>query len=333
MNRIINAEDDPDDLTPPFSEFDAALKRFVVPDQVWGERLDKHLALCMPEHSRGRLQGWIEQGHVQVNGQPQTKVRHRVSAGDVLSVQPQPGEETLAFGPENVDFEVVAQSAQWIVINKPVGLVVHPGAGNWGGTLLNGLLMSDPALAAVPRAGIVHRLDKDTSGLMVVARTITAQTSLVRQLQARRVHREYAALCHGHVQAARLTIDQSIGRDARAPVKMTVQRPVAPKEAITHVNGQRQGLLEGQRVSEVICQLETGRTHQIRVHLSSHGHPLLGDTLYGGRTLGLADRQMLHARKLSFEDPDTGQTQTFECEVPEDMSAVVDQIEWLERVK
>lgn len=328
MSCIINADEDPGDPTLTFSEAHEAQKRFVVPEQVWGQRLDKQLALCLPEHSRGRLQGWIEQGHVQVNDQSQTKVRHRVSAGDVLLVNPQPGEETLAYGPESVEFEVVAKSAHWLVVNKPVGLVVHPGAGNWGGTLLNGLLFLDPGLAAVPRAGIVHRLDKDTSGLMVVARTITAQTSLVRQLQARLVHREYVALCHGHLQAARLKVDQPIGRDARVPIKMTVQRPVAPKEAITHVCRQRAGTIGQQRVSEVVCQLQTGRTHQIRVHLASLDHPLLGDVLYGGRSLGEATRQMLHAKKLSFEDPDTGRSQTFECDIPADMSAVMGQIEW-----
>jgi len=301
----------------------------MVPEQVWGERLDKQLALFLPEYSRGRLQAWVEKGHVTVNEQIQTKVRYRVSAGDVILVHPQPGEESLAYEPENVPFEIVAQTDQWLVINKPVGLVVHPGAGNWGGTLLNGLLYFDEKLGAVPRAGIVHRLDKDTSGLLVVARTLTAQTHLVRQLQSRQVHREYVALCHGHLQSTPLRIDQSIGRDARVPVKMTVQRPVAPKEAITQVTRQRVGQLDGQRVSEIVCRLETGRTHQIRVHLACLGYPLVGDVLYGGRALGLASRQMLHARSLGFLDPDTGAPQSFDCELPADMAAVMGQTEWL----
>lgn len=330
MNRIINADEHPDDPSPPTQPLKAAQRRFVVPDQVWGERLDKHLALCLPEHSRGRLQGWIEKGHVHVNDQPQTKVRYRVSGGDVIVAHLQPGEESLAYGPEKVAFEIVARTDHWLVINKPVGLVVHPGAGNWGGTLLNGLLFIDADLSVVPRAGIVHRLDKDTSGLMVVARTITAQTHLVRQLQARQVHREYVALCHGHIQSPQLSVDQPIGRDARVPVKMTAQRPVAPKEALTHVSRKRLGLLDGQRVSEIVCRLETGRTHQIRVHLASLGHPLVGDVLYGGQPLGLASRQMLHARALGFEDPETAQTQAFECDLPSDMATVLMQTQWLE---
>ncbi len=331
MNRIINADERPDDPRPlslsPAPK--AAQRQFVVPEQVWGERLDKQLALFLPDYSRGRLQAWVEKGHVLVNEQTQTKVSHRVSAGDVIGVYPQPGEESLAYEPENVPFEIVAQSDQWLVINKPVGLVVHPGAGNWGGTLLNGLLHFDAALSAVPRAGIVHRLDKDTSGLMVVARTLTAQTHLVRQLKSRLVHREYVALCHGQIQASPLRVDQAIGRDARVPVKMTVQKPVAPKDAITDVTRQRVGLLDGQRVSEIVCRLETGRTHQIRVHLASLGHPLVGDMLYGGRKLGLASRQMLHARALGFVDPGTGTELAFDGELPGDMTSVLAQTEWL----
>jgi len=333
VSFIINAQDPQDDLETLFLQAQTVPLRFVVADNVWGERLDKQLATYLPEHSRARLQGWIEQGHVRINGQPQTKVRHKVSTGDVIDVEPQPGQESLAYSPQAVDFEVVAKTEQWMVINKPVGLVVHPGAGNWQGTLLNGLLFLDPALAQVPRAGIVHRLDKDTSGLMVVARTPTAQTHLVRQLQARSVHRQYIALCHGHFKNQQLLIDQPIGRDPRAPVKMSVLRPIAPKEAITQVTRERVGVLDEQPVSEVICELRTGRTHQIRVHLASLGYPLVGDTLYGGRVLGSAMRQMLHARVLRFEDPQTGELMAFTSELPTDMNSVMSQTTWSEAGK
>jgi len=330
VSFIINAQDPPDDFEAPILQTPCQSLRFVVGQNVWGERLDKQLAVCLPEHSRGRLQGWIEQGHVRINGQAQSKVRHKVSVGDVIEVEPQQGEDSLAYSPQAVDFEVVAQSDQWIVINKPVGLVVHPGAGNWQGTLLNGLLFMDPSLTHVPRAGIVHRLDKDTSGLMVVARTETAQTHLVRQLQARTVHRQYVALCHGHLKGAAVLVDQAIGRDPRVPIKMIVTRPIAPKEAITQVKRQRLGALEDQAVSQVTCQLKTGRTHQIRVHLASLGHPLVGDVLYGGRIIAGANRQMLHAQTLRFEDPQTGELLEFVSEPPPDMSDALSHTNWVE---
>ena len=330
MSFIINVQDPTDDFESPFLQAQCQPLRFVVGQNVWGERLDKQLAVCLPEHSRGRLQGWIEQGHVRINGQVQSKVRYKVPVGDVIEVEPQQGEQSLAYSPQAVDFEVVAQSDQWIVINKPVGLVVHPGAGNWQGTLLNGLLFMDPSLTHVPRAGIVHRLDKDTSGLMVVARSETSQTHLVRQLQARSVHRQYLALCHGHFTGFTALVDQPIGRDSRVPIKMSVTRPIAPKEAITQVNRQRLGMFEDQTVTQVICKLKTGRTHQIRVHLASLGHPLVGDVLYGGRIMAGAKRQMLHAQELRFEDPKTGEMLKFFSEPPPDMSEVLSLIRWTE---
>lgn len=289
-------------------------------------RLDKLMAHLIPTHSRSRLQGWIEKGHVLVNGQP-GKVRQSVRPGDMVLAMPQPAPEELAYGPEPVEFEVTASDTHWVVVNKPVGLVTHPGAGNWSGTLLNGLLHRFPELTQVPRAGIVHRLDKDTSGLMVVARTEVAQTSLVRQLQARSMGRQYIALAHGRM-LDKGTVDQPIGRDPRVPVRMAVERPIAPKPAVTHYECQRVGQYLGANVSQVLCRLETGRTHQIRVHLSSLGHPLLGDTLYGGRALGSATRQMLHAWRLSFEDPASGDTVTVEAEPPQDMQLVMQEIDW-----
>lgn len=281
----------------------------------------------MPEHSRSRLQGWIEAGKVLVNGGP-AKVRQVVGPDDELTVWTQPAPETRAFAPEPVDFEVVDASPDWIVVNKPAGLVTHPGAGNWSGTLLNGLLHRYPELAQVARAGIVHRLDKDTSGLMVVARNETAQTHLVRQLQARSMGREYIALAHGWLGAAG-KVDRPIGRDARVPVRMSVERPVAPKPAVTHYFPSRRGEVDpGGRVCEVVCRLETGRTHQIRVHMASLGHPLLADVLYGGKTVAGAGRQMLHARALHFEDPGGRGEVRFSAVVPADMAQVQENIVW-----
>lgn len=291
------------------------------------DRLDKILAGLLPQHSRSRLQGWIEEGHVLLNDRV-AKVRQTAGPGDVITVYPRQAPEEQAFEPQPVDFDVVAESPRWIVVNKPAGLVTHPGAGNWQGTLLNGLLYRYPELARVPRAGIVHRLDKDTSGLMVVARTAEAQTDLVRQLQARTVHREYIALAHGELRAAG-TIDKPIGRDPSVPVRMTTERPVAPKEAVTHYRALRQGHdVSGSPVTEVVCRLETGRTHQIRVHLASLRHPLLGDTLYGGRVVAGASRQMLHARALTFDDPAGAGEQSFEAGPPADFLAVEAAIQW-----
>jgi len=290
------------------------------------DRLDKVLAGLMPGHSRSRLQSWIESGHVLVNGKA-AKVRQAVGPGDELTVWARPAPETLAFVAEPVAFEVVADSPDWIVVDKPAGLVTHPGAGNWSGTLLNGLLHRYPELAGVARAGIVHRLDKDTSGLLVVARNELAQTHLVRQLQARSMGREYLALAQGWLQAAG-TCDRSIGRDARVPVRMSADRPLAPKPAVTHYEPLRRGLAGESRVTEVACRLETGRTHQIRVHLAGLGHALLGDALYGGKALAGASRQMLHARALHFQDPGGGGTRSFEAAVPADFRHVQEAIAW-----
>jgi len=298
-----------------------------LPLRTRADRLDKVLAGLLPGHSRSRLQGWIEAGHVHVNGAP-AKIRQIVGPGDRLAVWEQPAPEDLAFAPEPVPFGVVADSPDWIVVDKPAGLVTHPGAGNWSGTLLNGLLFRYPELARVARAGIVHRLDKDTSGLMVVARTELAQTHLVRQLQARTVGREYLALVQGTLRADG-TVDRPVGRDARVPVRMSVDRPVAPKPAVTHYRVDRQGQApEGPPVTQVICRLETGRTHQIRVHLASLGHPLLADTLYGGQALAGARRQMLHARALRFEDPGGTGLVEFKTALPDDMHAVQETIQW-----
>ncbi|NOL49365.1 RluA family pseudouridine synthase [Pelistega europaea] len=292
------------------------------------DRLDKLLAKLLPEHSRARLQTWIEDGFVTVN-QKAAKVRQIVGPGDVISVIEQASEQSKAFVPEPVEFGVVAESSAWIVVNKPAGLVTHPGAGNWHGTLLNGLLYRYPELAVVPRAGIVHRLDKDTSGLLVVARTETAQTHLVRQLQARTMGRRYLALAQGEMLDEG-AVDLPIGRDPRVPVRMSVDRPIAPKPALTHYAclrvGNYQDKRQEKRVSLVECRLETGRTHQIRVHMSYLGHPLLGDSLYGSHIA--VGRQMLHAYQLRFVNPESEQEVMFEAELPSDMQAVIDIVQW-----
>ena len=305
---------------------DIDLREFRLPMTMTGERLDKVLAVLIPEHSRSRLQGWIEAGHVLVNGVP-GKIRQNVGADDLICVTMQQAPEQQAFTPEPVDFAIVADSAAWIVVNKPAGLVTHPGAGNWSGTLLNGLLYRYPELAQVPRAGIVHRLDKDTDGLLVVARSEVAQTHFVRQLQARSMGREYEALVMGHI-AASGTVNQPIGRDRHVPVRMSTLQPIAPKEAITHYQRINFGYIDDAAVSHVQCRLETGRTHQIRVHMHSLGHPLLGDQLYNGKPIGQAARQMLHARRLTFIDPLTDSPRQFDVERPADMEQVLTQIQW-----
>lgn len=309
-------------------ESEGTTRTFVVPSGLSG-RLDKILAELIPEHSRNRLQTWIEGGHVRVNGVCIESVRHKVWPGDELVVVPQPDPEALAFEAEPVPFEVVDESDDWIIVNKHAGLVVHPGAGNWHGTLLNGLLYRFPELRQLARGGIVHRLDKDTSGLLVVARNEVARQALVRQLQARTVGREYVALVHGWLGQSG-TVDKPIGRDPRVPVRMAVGRAIAPKPGITHYRAEGSGRLDTAPVTQVTCHLETGRTHQIRVHMASLGHPLVGDTLYGGRAIGNAQRQMLHARRLRFIDPSSGTEVSFSAELPVDLQRVLDTVEWIE---
>jgi len=306
---------------------DADVVSFLIDARYAGERLDKALARLIPAHSRTRLQAWISQGFVLVNGEA-ASVKRIVLPGDRLTVTPQAAPEDLAFSPEDVAFTVVAESPDWIVLDKPAGLVTHPGAGNWQGTLLNGLLYRYPELARVARAGIVHRLDKDTSGLLVVARTEAAQTHLVRQLQARTVARHYLALAHGHLHQD-VTLNAPIGRDPKVPVRMSATHAIAAKPAVTHVVSERLGSsTDGQPVTQIQCRLETGRTHQIRVHLSVLGHPLLGDALYGGRAAAGATRHMLHAQALRFQDPRSAQTVSFTAPLPGDMVAVQDAIVW-----
>jgi 23S rRNA pseudouridine1911/1915/1917 synthase len=271
-----------------------------------GERLDKVVSKLIPQYSRSRLQQWMDEGHVTVDGKV-AKTRMTAYGDETVVVHPQAAPEDVAFKPEAMDLDIVFEDEAILVVNKPAGLVVHPGAGNWSGTLLNGLLHHYPALAGVPRAGIVHRLDKDTSGLMVVGKTLAAQTDLVRQLQARSVKREYYAVVWGTPQLTG-TVDASIGRHPRERVKMAVSSNLSAKPAITHYARLGTGALDRRPVSLVRCNLETGRTHQIRVHMLSLGYPLVGDAVYGKPHLqAFFPRQALQARRLGLNHPETGE--------------------------
>jgi len=302
-----------------------------VPDDLAGERLDKVLARIFPEFSRSRLQGWIEEQRVRVDGKP-AKVRQPVPLGATIELVPDLLPEQLAFTPEPVPLDVVYEDDAIVVIDKPAGLVVHPAAGNWRGTLLNGLLYRyGEAAAGLPRAGIVHRLDKETSGLMVVARTLEAQTDLVRQLQARTVKRRYLALVWGNMPDEG-TVDAPIGRDPRERTRMAVVKGAAGKPARTHFRRIDKTVWQNQPVSAIHCDLETGRTHQIRVHCAHIGHPLLGDPVYGharGKRSVAAlpngfARQALHAWRLGLVHPVTGRSMQWRAEVPDDMDALIE---------
>lgn len=291
------------------------LLELTVPIECAGLRLDQALARLLPEHSRSRLSHWVREERVSVDGRAALP-RDKVWGGEHLRVQPRLDPQTLGHLPQDIPLDIVHEDAALLVINKPAGLVVHPGSGNWEGTLLNALLQHAPALEAVPRAGIVHRLDKDTSGLLVVAKTLTAQTDLVRQLQARTVSRQYAALVHGRVPRDG-KVEAPIGRH---PVSRTRMAVIARgKEATTHYAVVQRfahaTLLE--------CRLETGRTHQIRVHLASIGHPLVGDPVYGRRVShgnALAfHRQALHAQKLALVHPISGREVEWAAPLPRDM--------------
>jgi 23S rRNA pseudouridine1911/1915/1917 synthase len=287
-----------------------------------GVRLDKLISQLVPQYSRSRLQQWIEAGHVMVDGQPARG--KTIALGDeTIVVQPQTTPQDQAFTPESMALSIVHEDAAILVIDKPAGLVVHPAAGNWSGTLLNGLLHYIPAIAGVPRAGIVHRLDKDTSGLMVVAKTLEAQTDLVRQLQARSVKREYLALVWGAPHASG-RVDAAIGRHPRDRIKMAVSEHASAKPAVTHYQRIATGALDGRAVSLMRCQLETGRTHQIRVHMQSIGFSLVGDTLYGKSHLAsVFGRQALHAYRLGLIHPLSGEECEWDAPVPADFAALI----------
>ncbi|WP_373380002.1 RluA family pseudouridine synthase [Cupriavidus nantongensis] len=334
-----SAEESDDAVDAPGSAADAAMTLSLEVDSAsHGERLDKLLARHFSEFSRSRLQQWIESGAVRVDGQVR-RPRDAVQMGNRIEVQPQAAPESSAFAPEDVPLDVVFEDDTLLVINKPAGLVVHPAAGNWSGTVLNGLLHRDPGAASLPRAGIVHRLDKETSGLMVVARTLTAQTDLVRQLQARTVKRTYIALVWGRTYDEG-TIDAPIGRDPRERTRMAIVQTASGKPSRTHFRTLATVPLGRGFVSMVMCKLETGRTHQIRVHFESIGHPLVGDPVYfratqRGQRPAIRvplpvpyERQALHAYKLGLVHPATGKHMSWTAQPPEDLQALIDALDF-----
>jgi 23S rRNA pseudouridine1911/1915/1917 synthase len=300
-----------------------------IPQELAGYRLDSALALLLPEHSRTRIQGWIAAGQVRVDGLP-CKPRDRVLPGSRIEVRMSAAAPPSEALPEDIALNVVYEDPDVLVVDKPAGLVVHPGAGNPRHTLQNALLGRDPRLAALPRAGIVHRLDKGTSGLLVVARTLEAQTTLARQLLARSVSREYLALCVG-VMTGGGTVDEPIGRHRSDRLRMMVRRDGRP--AITHYR-----VLERFRAHTYLrVKLETGRTHQIRLHLAHLKYPIVGDPVYGGRLArprGAAEnlidllrgfkRQALHAAKLAFDHPRTAERVALESPAPPDFAQLLE---------
>ena len=299
-----------------------------IPAERAGQRLDQALAELLPDYSRSRLKVWIESGEIRVDGLVR-RPRDKVSGGESVAIAATLHEETRAE-PQAIPLAIVHQDRHLFVIDKPAGLVVHPGAGNPDQTLQNALLALDPKLAALPRAGIVHRLDKDTSGLLVVARTLPAHTALVRMLEEREIHREYEAICRG-VMTAGGTVDAPIDRHPTDRVRMTVRQ--GGRESVTHYRVIRRFRAH----THVRVQLETGRTHQIRVHLTHAGFPIVGDRVYGGRlllpkgasaelvaALRAFPRQALHAARLEFAHPVvTGKAVECRAPLPADMQELL----------
>lgn len=293
-----------------------------IPADCAGLRLDLALAKLLPNWSRSRLQTWIAENRIMLDGQT-TTVKQKVWGNEHVQISPQDTAAESMHTAEDISLNVIDEDDVLIIINKPAGLVTHPGNGNWQGTLLNALLHHAPQLGNVPRAGIVHRLDKNTSGLLVVAKTIEAQTSLVRQLQQHTVKRDYLALVLGEITQAG-SIDAPIGRHPIHRTKMAVT--ATGKPARTHY----QVIENFEGCTLLQCSLETGRTHQIRVHMSSIGYPLVGDPVYGGKPKNTQQiigqllinfpRQALHAEKLALTHPQTQQILTWEAVVPDDIS-------------
>lgn len=323
----LDDESDPQGLNeePGQSAADAAieLREVAASAAQHNLRLDKALAELVPEFSRSYLQQLLAQAAVRVNGQVVLKPAQKVRAGDSVVVEMRPTQQSRAFKPEHLPLDVVHEDEHLLVVNKPAGLVVHPAPGNWSGTLLNALLGWDAQAMQVPRAGIVHRLDKDTSGLMVVARSRAAMDALVRMIAAREVSRQYLALAWGGWSGPpHRSINAPIGRDPRNRLRMAVvdldQHP--GKEARTDFD-----LLDAtDEVCFVRCTLHTGRTHQIRVHMASIRHPLVADALYGGAAAGPMHRQALHAFRLAFTHPVTAEAMEFRVPLPADMRQALD---------
>ncbi len=302
-----------------------------IPDEMSGKRLDQALAILLPEHSRARLQGWIRNGYVLIDKKTM-RPRDKIQGGEQVEIQAEV-EVQLSASPENIPLEIVFEDEHLIIINKPAGLIVHPGAGNPQHTLMNALLHHEQQLEQLPRAGIVHRLDKDTSGLLVIARTLQSHTSLVKQLQARNMHREYVAIVSG-VMTAGGTIDQPIGRHPKHRTRMAVVKNGRP--AMTHYR-----IIKKYRHHTLLqVNLETGRTHQIRVHMTWCHYPIIGDPVYGtkkqlvkGMDPKLANivtsfpRQALHARAIQLLHPLSNESMAWAAPIPEDMTKLIDSLE------
>lgn len=295
-----------------------------VPFEMAGLRLDQALAELFSGYSRSKLQTWIKSGRVEIFETVQTSPKFKLEGGEEITLDAE-AEAVIESSPEAIPLDIIYEDDSLLIINKPAGLVVHPAAGNWQGTLLNALLHHDPDLAAIPRAGIVHRLDKDTSGLLMIAKTLQAHHSLIQQLQEREITREYLAICKGRMTAGG-TVDEAIGRHPTDRKRYAIRE--SGKEAVTHYRVE-------QRFTHhtlVRLQLETGRTHQIRVHMAHIRYPLLGDPVYGGRfqlpphcspaleqALRGFKRQALHAAKLGLIHPETGDYMEWEQPLPDDM--------------
>lgn len=305
--------------------YSARIER-LVPASLAGLRFDQALARMFPEHSRSRLQAWVREGRITLDAAG-VDVRRKVWGGECVRIDPgadREAREAAAFRAQPIALKVIHEDDVLLVVDKPAGLVVHPGSGNWEGTLLNAILHHAPQCAALPRAGIVHRLDKDTSGLLVIAKTAEAQTGLVRQLQARTIRREYLAVVHGVVRADG-TVDAPIGRHPVERTRMAVAargKPARTRYAVLRRYG---------GATLVKCRLETGRTHQIRVHMRSIGHPIVGDKVYGHRPArreGLRfPRQALHATRLALVHPGTGEPAAWESPLPDDMRELLDALD------
>lgn len=300
---------------PQDAEPESEIREATVGESSHGERLDRFLVRMAPEFSRSHLQTLIDDDLVIVDGVGAKAASRRLRMAQQVRVTLRPTAESLAFRPEPIALNIVFEDEHLLVIDKAAGRVVHPAAGNWSGTVLNALLAHHAGAIGLPRAGIVHRLDKDTSGLMVVGKTLAAVTALARSIAAREVRRTYVALAHGEMPVGTRAVDAPVGRDPASRVRMAVLASGRP--ALTHIDCQ--GAQEG--VSRWVCRLHTGRTHQIRVHAAHLGHPLVGDVLYGGRpALGLA-RQALHAVALAFRHPVARDWRAFQSPLPADFAA------------
>lgn len=292
-----------------------------------GQRLDQALAELCPEYSRSRLKSWLNSGDILIDN-ASLRPRDKIHGGESVVINPI-ADTSLDVKAEPIALDIIYQDEAMIVVNKPAGLVVHPAAGNWDGTLQNALLHHDPELEGLPRAGLVHRIDKETSGLLMVARTLTAHKTLVDQLQARTFQREYLTVVRGFITAGS-TINEPIARHPTDRKRYAVR--AGGKESVTHYRVEKRFA----KHTLLKVKLETGRTHQIRVHLSHRNHPIVGDQVYGGRYKAIANasellsetlrgfkRQALHAAKLGVVHPVTGEEISWECELPSDMANLI----------